>query len=123
MDEGANQKRLSGAEVEMLFSAQGAEMEALVAFARSELAYRQQRAALASMAEEAAARKSEIFTHVVRAHGFDPDHFEADIEHECIMPKGGLSVFAPDSTRETERERARANTVKLRHLGGENEDG
>jgi hypothetical protein len=114
----ADDQRLSTAEVDLLFAAQGAEMEALVALARAELSYQKQRRELSAMAERAADVRRETFSRVVEAHGFDPNHFEADIEEQCITPKSDvlalLQAAQNQDPKEEDRERRRSAAVSLR---------
>jgi len=109
-------KKLSHVEVEMLFAAQGEEMEALVGFARLELMFQRQRAELAACAEKAAGKREELVLQILKLHGFDPSVFEPDIETASIVPKGTISaVYKPASEdKEAERERQRSAAVTLR---------
>lgn len=109
---------LSTAEVDLLFAAQAAEMEALVAMARADLAYQKQRQELTAAADRASEGCADTFARVVQMHGYDPDQFEADIEAQLIVPKDSvLSLFKATQEgdpKEEERERSRSSAVAVR---------
>jgi hypothetical protein len=83
--------KLNPAEVDLLFDAQSAEIEALVTLARFEMAYCAQRVRLMDAAGKATEAREELFSRVVRAHGFDPESHEPNLDTQDITPKNGLA--------------------------------